>query len=159
LLLKKKKNSFMRTSNRFNTAVEKLYKAFHDKTLNPDDCKQCAVGNILDNRDYWKHLTDKHGSVQLNYLGSLHQNMGKRFNGYSPIELLRIETAFLKGCGYYFTAQMRLHRPETTQDDYILFKGLCEVVSELCKLDGQKDIMDCSALFQYKAKTTNYELV
>lgn len=149
----------MRTSNRFNKAVEKLYKAFHAKTLNPDDCKQCAVGNILDNRDYWKHLTDSHGSVKLNYLGLLHQNLGKRFNGYSPVELLRIETAFLKGCGYSFTAHRRLHRPDNIKDDYILFKGLCEVVSELCTLDGQNDAMDCSALFQYETKASAYELV
>jgi len=148
----------MRTSNRFNNAVEKLYKAFHNQTLNPDDCKQCAVGNILDNRDYWKHLTEHHGSVQLNYLGLLHQNLGKRFNGYSPVELLRIETAFLKGCGYYFTAHSRLHRPENIQDDHILFQGLCEVVSELCALDGKDDVMDCSALFQYETKAKAHEL-
>lgn len=148
----------MRTSNRFNTAIEKLYRAFHDQTLNPEDCKQCAVGNILDNRAFWTHLTDRHGSVQLNYLGSLHQNLGNRFNGYSPVELLRIETAFLKGCGYSFTERMRLHRPENIQDDHILFKGLCEVVSELCKLDGHKDVMDCSALFQYDTKAKSFEL-
>ena len=157
--MKKKKLLFMRTSNRFNHAVEKLYNAFHNKTLNPDDCAQCAVGNILDNKEYWKHLTDSHGAAQLNYLGLLHQNLGKRFNGYSPMELLRIETAFLKGCGYSFTEQMRLHRPENIQDDDILFNGLCDVVSELCSLDGFSDVMDCSALFQFETKASKPELV
>ena len=71
----------MKNSIRFENAIYKLYTAFHNKTLNPDDCKQCAVGNILDNKDSWKHLTDQHGSVTLNYIGLVHQNLGRRFNG------------------------------------------------------------------------------
>ena len=65
----------MKTTKRFDLAIQKLYQAFHNNTLNPDDCKLCAVGNILDNNDNWKHLTDKHGSIKLNYLGKLHQNL------------------------------------------------------------------------------------
>jgi len=136
----------MTTSNRFNSAIEKLYVAFHNDTLNPEDCKQCAVGNIADNQDAWKHLTDKHGSTKLNYLGLLHQNLGKRFNGYTPIELLKIENAFLKGCGYEIKTNNRLYKPDVI-DSNTLFKGLCEVVSLLCKLDGTENVMDCSVLF------------
>ena len=51
--MKKKK---MKTTKRFDLAIQKLYQAFHNNTLNPDDCKLCAVGNILDNNDNWKHL-------------------------------------------------------------------------------------------------------
>ena len=74
----------MKTTTRFEHAIKKLYLAFHNGYLNPECCKQCAVGNILDNKDFWKHLSDDHGSLQLNYTGSVHQNLGRRFNGYSP---------------------------------------------------------------------------
>ncbi|TYB79263.1 Na(+)-translocating NADH-quinone reductase subunit F [Bizionia myxarmorum] len=139
----------MKNSFRFNQSIEKLYSAFHNNTLNPEDCKQCAVGNIVDNNDLWKHLTDNHGTEKLNYLGSLHQRLGRRFNGYSPLELLQIERSFLIGCGYKITKNNRLLKPEIL-DNNSLFHGLCSVVIQLCKLDGVKDVMDCTALFNFK---------
>ncbi|WP_179005078.1 Na(+)-translocating NADH-quinone reductase subunit F [Winogradskyella forsetii] len=148
----------MKTSVRFDHAIHKLYTAFHNKTLNPDDCKQCAVGNIMDNKDSWKHLTDSHGSTKLNYVGLVHQNLGRRFNGYSPIEVLQIESAFLKGCGYHFTAQQRLFKPESVNDTK-LFNGLSAVVSQLCRFDGIDDVMDCSILFEFDDSTSELELV
>lgn len=143
----------MSTTKRFDLAVKKLYQAFHNNTLNPDDCKHCAVGNILNNNDSWKHLTDKHGSTELSYLGRLHFNLGRRFNGYNPQELLVIEKSFLEGCGYYgFKKGSKLYRPENIKNKDILFNGLSAVVSTLCELDGSKNIMDCSALFDFKSQ-------
>ncbi|WP_299106560.1 Na(+)-translocating NADH-quinone reductase subunit F [uncultured Winogradskyella sp.] len=139
----------MTTSTRFERAITKLYSAFHNKTLNPDDCKECAVGNILDNKDHWQHLTDKHGSITLNYVGKVHQNLGRKLNGYTPIELLQIESAFLKGCGYHMTTDNRLHKPKTINNS-VLFDGLCKVVETLCILDNINNIMDCSLLFNFK---------
>ena len=147
----------MKTSVRFNNAINKLYNAFHNNTLNPEDCKQCAVGNILDQKDFWQHLTDYHGTTKLNYLGLLHQNLGRKFNGYSPIELLQIESAFLKGCGYQFSNKNRLYKPDQITD-YNLFKGLCEVVTELCLIDGTANIMDCSVLFAFETTKSDFEL-
>ncbi|WP_422107424.1 Na(+)-translocating NADH-quinone reductase subunit F [Winogradskyella sp.] len=143
----------MNTSSRFDAAVEKLYTAFHNNTLNPEDCSQCAVGNILDHKDSWKHMTDMHGSVKLNYVGLVHQNLGRRFNGYSPLELLQIEAAFLKGCGYRLGKNF-CHKPDYFNDKAILFNGLSEVVSTLCELDHIKDIMDCSSLFRFQSQQT-----
>jgi hypothetical protein len=141
----------MKISNRFDNAVRKLYTAFHNNTLNPEDCKQCAVGNILDQKDSWRHLTDVHGSVRLNYVGLVHQNLGRKFNGYTPLELLQIESAFLKGCGYRL-GRNYCHKPDVISDKDILYNGLCEVVSILCELDGIKNVMDCSHLFNYENK-------
>lgn len=53
----------MQTSNRLNEAIQKLYSAFHNNELHPEYCEQCAVGNILDHTDAWKHLSDRHGSL------------------------------------------------------------------------------------------------
>ncbi|MBO3115824.1 Na(+)-translocating NADH-quinone reductase subunit F [Winogradskyella sp. DF17] len=140
------------TTRRFDAAVKKLYEAFHNNTLNPDDCKHCAVGNILDCSDSWKHLTDRHGSVKLNYVGLVNENFGRRFNGYTPTELLQIEQAFLKGCGYTGLNRGRLIRPDDISNKDILFNGLSQVVECLCQLDCIKNFMDCSSLFNFKQK-------
>mgnify|MGYP001817998145 CR=1 FL=1 len=148
----------MTTTNRLDNAIKKLYKAFHNNTLNPENCKHCAVGNILDNKDSWGHLTDLHGSVSLNYVGLVHQNFGRKFNGYSPLELLQIESSFLIGCGYRLGKNF-CHKPENTKDKDILFNGLCEVVSTLCSLDQIENMMNCSILFEYENLNQDYEIV
>jgi hypothetical protein len=140
----------MKTSKRLDIAIEKLYVAFQNNTLHPECCKQCAVGNILDNTDSWKHLSDQHGSLKLNYVGLVNQNFGKKFNGYSPIELLQIEAEFLKGCGYQLPLHHKNKKPKNPTDKDVLFMGLSAVVSFLCQLDNIPDVMDCSELFQYK---------
>ncbi|WP_318543728.1 hypothetical protein [Marixanthotalea marina] len=100
----------MKTSIRLEHAINKLYKAFYNNELHPECCKQCAVGNILDNTDAWKHFSDHHGSLDLNYIGRLNESFGKKFNGYTPKELLRIEATFLKACGY----QLPFHHKNKT---------------------------------------------
>ena len=140
----------MKTSFRFDKAIKKLYNAFHNNTLHPEDCTQCAVGNILDNHDFWKHISDYHGSLNLNYVGLVNQKLGKTFSGYSPLELLQIEIAFLKGCGYQLPLHHKNHRPNNPTNKNALFNGLQEVVSFLCQLDNIPDIMDCTELLNYK---------
>lgn len=135
-------------TNRFSEAIQKLYKAFHNGTLHPECCKQCAVGNILDKNDSWKHFSDYHGSTQLNYIGNVNQLLGKKFNGYSPLELLEIEATFLKACGFTLPLHHKNKIPKIIDDD-TLFNGLSAVVTKLCKLDGTKDVLDCSSIFNY----------
>ncbi|MGJ5642409.1 Na(+)-translocating NADH-quinone reductase subunit F [Formosa sp. S-31] len=140
----------MKTTSRFNTAIQKLYTAFHDNSLHPECCKSCAVGNILDRTDSWKYLSDSHGTTKLNYLGQVHQNLGRRFNGYTPLELLQIEAEFLKACGYTVPLHHKNRKPKSPLSKDNLFKGLSAVVSLLCLFDGIPDVMDCSRLFQYE---------
>lgn len=130
---------------RLEMALNKLYTAFYDERLDPENCCHCAVGNICDNADAWKHFTDVHGTVKLNYLGRLHQALGKRINGYAPSELLSIEAVFLKGCGYTLTSNKRLIKPAPSIDRDMIFKGLYATVNYLCKLDGVQNVME-----QYK---------
>lgn len=140
----------MKTQHRLERAIEKLYVAFHENKLHPECCKQCAVGNILDNRDDWRHLTDHHGSLQLNYVGKVHEMLGRKFNGYSPLELLKIEAVFLKACGYKIPLNYRNIHPKNSQDKDILFIGLTEVITFLCELDHVQNIMDYTKLFEFK---------
>ncbi len=140
----------MTISRRMEQAIQKLYTAFHSGHLNPDCCILCAVGNICDSRDYWKHFTDLHGSVKLNYVGTINEAFGKKFNGYSPLELLKIEAQFLVGCGYSLPIDRRGKNSKVAVTKEILFQGLSKVVSFLCELDGVPDMMDCSQLFDFE---------
>lgn len=139
----------MRFPERFNRAIDKLYAAFHNGSLNAECCKHCAVGNICDNTDGWKYFTDQHGSTQLNYVGLVNESFGKKFFGYSPGELLQIEAVFLKGCGYSLPFINSSSRPQNHTSKDVQFKGLCAVVAFLCKLEGIPDIMDYENLFDF----------
>jgi hypothetical protein len=146
------------TSKRLEEAIKKLYVAFHDNNLHPECCMQCAVGNILDNKDSWKHLSDSHGSLNLNYVGVVNQKFGKRFNGYTPLELLQIEAVFLKGCGYSLPLHHAGIKPKDPTDRNTLFNGLNDVISFLCHLDGVDNVMDYSKLFEVENDKPRYAL-
>lgn len=138
----------MKLSNRFEQAIIKLYAAYHNGSLNPECCKSCAVGNICDNTDAWKHLTQAHGSGKLSYVGLVNENLGRKFNGYSPMELLQLESVFLNACGYKLPFYGRQKVVKNLSKD-VLFNGLCAVMALLCKLDGIPNVMDCSKLFDH----------
>lgn len=148
----------MKTSHRLDLAILKLYTAFHNNELHPECCQKCAVGNILDNTDSWKHLSDGHGSLKLNYVGLVNQNLGKKFNGYSPAELLKIEASFLKGCGYSLPLHHNGTKPKNPTNKKVLFNGLCETVAFLCDLDGIDNVMDYSRLFEFDNDQPRYQL-
>lgn len=144
------KKRIMKTSKRFDKAIEKLYRAFHNNTLNPECCIQCAVGNICDNTDAWRLLTPAHGSVVLSYLGKLNEAFERRIAGYKPSELLRIEAVFLEACGYELPFTGVSKKPPKPITKNRLFKGLTATVSYLCKLENIPDVMDCSKLFNFE---------
>ncbi len=148
----------MNISKRFEDAITKLYEAFHNNTINPECCKQCAVGNILDNSDSWKHLSDDHGSLELNYVGKVHQVFGRKFGGYTPLELLKIEAVFLEACGYELPFHHKNKRPDNPRDKELLFNGLSAVIAYLCQLEGISNIMNYSKLFDYQNDQPKYEL-
>lgn len=146
----------MKPTTRFDAAIGKLYKAFINNTLNPECCKQCAVGNILNNTESWKNLSDNHGSLELNYVGMVNQKFGKKFNGYTPSELLQIEAVFLRACGYKLPLHFKNNKPKNPMDKDVLFKGLSEVITFLCQLDGIENIMDYTNLLNYKSTEPIY---
>lgn len=158
----KEKCNAMKTSSRLDQAINKLYNAFHNNMLHPECAKQCAVGNICNNTDSWKHFSDQHGSTKLNYVGLVNHKFGKRFYGYTPLELLKIEAVFLKACGYSLPLNHKGNQPENPTDKNILFNSLCAVVEFLCLLDGIENVMDYSKLFTFESEATTlletYEL-
>lgn len=149
----------MTAPKRLENAIQKLYVAFHNNELHPECCKSCAVGNILDRTDSWKHLSDEHGSLNLNYVGKVHQSFGRRFNGYTPMELLQIEATFLKACNYELPFRHNHKKPDNPKDKDLLFNGLSEVVRFLCQLDDVPNVMDYTRLFETINDQPKYELV
>lgn len=148
----------MNTPLRLENAIVKLYNAFHNNRLDPEDCTACAVGNILDNHDSWKHLSNEHGSLQLNYIGTVHQRLGRKFNGYSPQELLEIEKTFLEACGFRTPLCHYDPKPSDPRDKERLFNGLSAVVAFLCRLDNIPNVMDYSRLFEHEDGYPVYRL-
>lgn len=146
----------METPKRLENALIKLYNAFHNDELNPECCSACAVGNILDNHDSWKHLSDKHGSLELSYVGRVHQNLGRKFNGYTPLELLKIEKTFLDACGYKTPLCHYNMKPDNPTDKELLFNGLGKVVALLCSFENIANVMDYSKIFEYEENSPVY---
>jgi hypothetical protein len=149
----------MKTPQRLESAIKKLYVAFHNNELHPECCKSCAVGNILDRTDAWKHLSDNHGSLELNYVGKVHQSFGRRFNGYTPYELLQVESIFLKACGYQIPFNRNHKKPHNPSDKDVLFSGLSAVIKYLCQLDNVPNVMDYTKLFEVENNQPKHELV
>lgn len=133
---------------RLDPALSNLYVAYQQGTLHPEDACRCAVGNILNGSDSWKHLSDQHGSLKLNYVGSVHELLGRRFEGYLPSELLQIERAFLKGCGYQVPLFHQTKKVFNPEDRELLFNGLSEAIGVLCRLDGIPHVMELTAPFK-----------
>jgi hypothetical protein len=148
----------MKTSKRLEQALIKLYNAYHNNRLNPEDCTACAVGNILDNHDSWKHLSNDHGSLQLSYLGRVHQNLGRKFNGYSPKEIVQIEKVFLNACGFKTPLCHYNPKPNNPKSNETLFNGLSAVVAFLCELDNIGNVMDFSKIFEQEKGEPVYHL-
>ncbi len=147
----------MNTPKRLEQALIKLYNAFHNNELNPECCSACAVGNILDNHDSWKHLSDEHGSIELNYIGRVHQKLGRKFNGYTPLELLHIEKVFLEACGFTVPLSHYNTKPLYPTNKDTLFNGLCAVVSYLCQLENISNVMDYSRIFEFENEDPVYK--
>ena len=147
----------MNVPQRLENALIKLYDAFHNNELNPECCSACAVGNILDNHDSWKHLSDSHGSLQLSYIGRVHQQLGRTFNGYTPLELLQIEKVFLEACGFKTPLCHYDTRPKNPRDKEVLFKGLSAVVGLLCEFENIANVMDYSKIFEYERESPVYK--
>jgi len=127
---------------RFTDAVSKLYNAFHENRLNPNDACACAVGNMCDNDSRWSKLVGMYGSGEVsdNAEDVIYGRKLTDRTGYNPIEIVTIEKVFLRACGWRYSNN---HRDKNLQ-----FKGLCAVVKYLCELDNVSNVMDFTSLFE-----------
>ena len=146
----------MKTTERFDNAVSKLYTAFWNGTLNAMDCKACACGNICNNsRDWVKDY--------------------KSDSGYSPDELLNIEQIFMHG--YREDIRGYINHPLSIDLKYLnrdgigwdakkvnsenkdlVFLAMTSVVEYLCELDDIPNVMDYTKLFESENNEPKYQL-
>lgn len=143
-------------TNRLEKAVTKLYTAFHEGTLNSNDCTACAVGNICNDNGHWSYLLgDNHGTGILrktNVSNIDYIETGKeaiKDTEYSAQQILNIEKTFLEGTNFKVNEESYSEEKgfkETKEEQY---QGLCNVVAYLCKLDGIENVMDIQSLFEF----------
>lgn len=154
----------MKTTERFENAVTKLYKAFHEGTLDALNCKYCAVGNICNNESFWAIATNnfKENNLKTNseYLDDVDEYLKKTGVGYSLIEIATIEKTFLVALGFVipFNEIIWSIFHENAKDKEIQFKGLCAVIEYLAELDNIPNPMDYSKLFETENDKPKYEL-
>ena len=136
----------MKTTERFDKAVTKLYNAFHNGELNAVDCKACAVGNICDNTGEWRCYARFDTCDRRIIISS--EILPKKISkyGYNKRELATIEMLFLKACGF------------KKGIDEEQFNGLCAVIEYLCELDNIPNVMDYTKLFETKDNKPKYQL-
>jgi len=133
-------------SERFEKAVSKLYKAFHDDDLNFGDCSACAVGSIVGHGEWY--LSSPLEIWSGNYELPLEADIQENNSGYSIIELSNIERIFILAFKDSFDPN----------DKESQFKGLCAVVEYLCELEGIENIMDYQCLFETENEQPKYKL-
>jgi hypothetical protein len=145
-------------THRLEQSLTKLYHAYHNDLLEPECSCGCAVGNILNRTDAWKHLSDEHGSLNLNYVGKVHEMLGRTFGGYKPSELLLIESTFLEACGYQTPLRHNHKKPTNPTDKDLQFSGLCAVASLLCAMDNVPDAMKLNNIFERENDKPRYSV-
>lgn len=130
----------MKTTERFEKAVTKLYNAFHEGTLNAFACEACAVGNIVGHGNWaFQNVVD------FSVYKAIYKEPVPNDSGYNVDELMKIEKIFLLN----FPIEERCLFNGNGRDKNNQFKGLCAVVEYLCELDGIPNVMDYSSLFEY----------
>ena len=149
----------MKTTKRFEEAITKLYKAFHEGTLDAMDCKHCAVGNLVGHEN-WECGT---------YPKPLVFDEGFKNNSdYTELELSTIERLFITGSLNFErrlfsnsisnnAVELGLRTKEEKKE--LQFKGLFAVIKYLAELDNIPDPTDYSKLFETENNEAKYELI
>lgn len=149
----------MKTTKRFDQALERLYNAFNNRELNAYDCKACAVGNILGELggSGWKHkvISPYAYDYILSYPGIHESDEVLKAKiiaecSYSLEELANIEYLFMYGVKRLDSGMEINHREAKTHEELLelQFKGLCYVIEYLCELDGIENFMDHTKMFE-----------
>jgi len=145
----------MKTTERFDKAVTKLYNAYHNGELEATNCMMCAVGNICDGdynwAKYFGYMTDDDNDEEIiTEIFQRYETISTELynkNGYSGEELANVELVFLnKFIGFKST------------DKEAQFNGLCAVVEYLCELDNIANVMDYTKLFETENNQPKYQL-
>jgi hypothetical protein len=161
----------MKTSERFNRAVQALVSSYFNSTLVKGNCSACAVGNIVaagiegkvyskeignyityrcDKPNYgWRNVFltvgDEQGIWPHNYEGIPKEIIDA--TGYSWEQLAMVEKTFEVNTKIFFDDYKRYTPEQIDADQY---EGLMAVVDVLCQIEGIDDASEYKALFAGK---------
>lgn len=139
----------MKITERFDRAIKSLYEAFHFGELKKQNCKACAVGNMVGGRTEWH--------VAIYFMRQLGPNIDYHIiqPGYFVPEikkgLLQIE-----GTGYSYLQIMNIE--ELFESSESEFDGLCKIIEYLCGIEGIPNIMDYIKLFETENNKPKHQL-
>lgn len=132
----------MKTTERFDKAVTKLYNAFHNRTLDAFRCASCAVGQLLESSEWGgghDFINEKYRPLEV---------FCKNNSGYSEEELYFVEKLFMES---------HLCKNSISENEK-QFNGLCAVIKYLCELDNIPNVMDYTKLFETEYNKPKYQL-
>jgi len=155
----------MKTTIRFETAITKLYNAFHKGELDAMDCQHCAVGNLCNNSNEWVNTSFRSQWGKSNRINTFNNK-----TGYSRKELAIIEALFIFGVKSPETKKQlfnnvisayHIKNKSFTKEEQLelQFKGLCAVVEYLCELDNIPNVMDVQSLFEINTTKKVEEII
>lgn len=160
----------MNITKRFDEAVNKLYTAYHNNTLNAMDCQHCAVGNLCNNDVSWAGGRTAPGRVG----GSvIYWDRYKPQNFINPTqytfeELIDIERAFLFGNSkkgelikfrnIISNNDVTSHQNTKQKQKELQFQGLCAVIEYLANLDNIPNPFNFDNLFNNDITIAEKEL-
>lgn len=137
----------MKTSERFNRALNRLVKAYMNDTLNAGKCTACAVGSMCGGDSEWRYAVwaedvsgcgrtqrtcnSYHIPSEYDLLRSIKRI---KLTGYTPHQLALVENAFMNHC-------------------ISPFRGLMAVVDVLCEIEGINDPSPYKEMFEGKELT------
>lgn len=132
----------LETMNRFTRAVDLLYKAFEEDTLDAMDCRHCAVGNMCHNSHKWA----EDGIGNFTDIGKRNPPLEiQEMTGYSASEITSIECLFLYGtpnnnCNNRAFQNNRAFEGTLFKEENreLEFKGLIAVIDYLAQLEGEE---------------------
>lgn len=158
----------MKTSKRFNNAIDALVKAYLNDTLAKGNTCACAIGNMIAHSmgrkvmedpdpDYmftwgnacprWQDVFSTRGNGAQCISVTDYRGEAKRqidATEYAWQELARIEKAFENATSIHYAARQRYTPAEIDADQY---NGLMAVVDVLCEIEGIADSTEYKALF------------
>jgi len=142
----------MKKTKRFNQAVMVLYNAFHENRLDAFSCKACVVGNMIKGSKIWRMNNVIGIEKGLSPVKAEGRYYSPPFHkDYSEQELLNIEAVFL--------TEWSKEKSYDGTNKEIQFKGLCAVVEYLCELDGIKNVLDYTKIFETENDKPKYQLI
>ena len=127
-------------TERFKNAYDRLVKAYITNGLMANDCTACAVGNMCDDKGWFRAVLDFREKVEV--IRTINNNTGYSIEELSQIEYTFEENTHYKKEGYYSTPARIVWTRDDSPLDFI--KETPEFMSKLAddQFNGLKAVIE-----------------